>query len=266
MDLLAEIQGEIMGGYSHQYDAGRIIGSISSKVAAMSKRVRVVSKEIGKQVMAAGVSPDKVKVIPNRVDTNLFRPSNKSAKRDRFVFMFAGSLVRIKGVEYLIRAFHILSKDWTSIALWIVGDGPDRKRLMKISEKLGVSSTTKFWGRISHNRVAELMQQADVFVLPSLTEGMPRVLLEAMATRLPVVATDVGGIREIVENGKSGLVVSPSEVVELAQAMEMLLTRNDFANQLSSHAYDRVIRKHHWKKGIREIAKFLSGNRSLAPE
>lgn len=136
---------------------------------------------------------------------------------DGVVFGTVGRLVPTKGQAYLLEAFSRIQKKIPDSRLMIVGDGPLFKKLTKQAEKLKISSNVLFTGY--REDVLEIIRGFDVFVLPSLAEGLSIALLEAMASRLPIIASNVGGIPEVFGNSHCGRLVPPKDVTALSAAM-----------------------------------------------
>jgi len=149
---------------------------------------------------------------------------NKTAPtaKDNWVIGTIGRLSEEKRQIDLLRAFHKVLKVFPKATLLIVGDGEMRDELMNVARRLGLSGSVAFTGFQSN--VSEYLEKMDVFVLPSRTEGFGIVLLEAMTMGLPVIATDVGGIPELVVNNETGILVRPSRPDELVKAITELLS------------------------------------------
>ncbi len=137
--------------------------------------------------------------------------------------LFTGRLARVKGLPVVLAAVAHLRTRYPEIELALAGDGPDRAALEAGARSLGVADHVRFLGYQSSEQVRALLQETDVFVLPSFAEGVPVVLMEAMASGVPVVTTRVAGVAELVEDGVSGLVVAPGEVDALTDAIDTLL-------------------------------------------
>ena len=163
-------------------------------------------------------------VVPNTVDPTLFhpgagRPRDPGSPKE---LLYVGLLVPVKGLPILMRALHRLvdrRRDWR---LTLVGDGPDRTRLESMSRELGLESRVKFLGYRSKDEIAEFMRRSDLLVLPSRWDNMPCVLLEALACGLPVIASKVGGIPEIVTDGL-GWLVPPGRVESWVDGLDAAL-------------------------------------------
>lgn len=148
----------------------------------------------------------------------------------------------IKGHRYLLEAMRLLRESRPEAALMIVGDGPLRTRLEQQTTELGLADDVRFVG--SRDDVASLLKVMSVFVLSSTSEGSPNAVLEAMAAGLPVVATDVGGLPEMVSSGRTGVLVPPREPIALAAALSDLLGDAERAAAMGRAARDAVEREH----------------------
>ncbi|MBO9397911.1 glycosyltransferase family 4 protein [Shimia sp. R9_2] len=137
--------------------------------------------------------------------------------------LFVGRLAPVKGLPILLRAMEQLVQKEPDVHLTVIGDGPGRKALQSQTDAAGLSDHVSFVGYKSQSEVAEALSAADMLVLPSFAEGVPVVLMEAMAARRPVVATQIAGIPELVTEGVSGLLVPPGDPDALAQAIAKLL-------------------------------------------
>lgn len=160
----------------------------------------------------------RFRIVPNVVDTELFRPG-EPPRRDVPRLLAVGLLYEAKGYEFLLEAISLLERP---VALDVVGDGPLRGELEALVDRLGIRERVAFHGLRPKEEVAERMRDADAFVLASRYDNNPSVLVEALCTGLPVVATDVGGIPELVDE-RSGLLAPPRDAPGLAARLEELL-------------------------------------------
>ncbi len=137
--------------------------------------------------------------------------------------VFVGRLAAVKGVAMLLRAMAELAPSHPDLRLTLIGDGPERAGLERLSQDLGVAKSVTFAGARTQDEVAQTLGTANAFVLPSFAEGVPVVLMEAMASRLPVITTRIAGIPELVEDGVSGHLVPPGNLDALVQAIASVL-------------------------------------------
>jgi glycosyltransferase involved in cell wall biosynthesis len=153
-----------------------------------------------------------------------------------------GRLVPEKGQSVLLEAFARLTERGVAAELELVGYGPSRERLERLARRLGLADRVTFAGAVGQDAIAEHYRDASVFCLPSFWEGIPVVLMEAMACRRPVIATAVAGVRELVRDGETGLLVSPGRADELADALERLLGDADLRRRMGAQGRRYVTR------------------------
>lgn len=204
------------------------------------------------------INPKKIHVIYNGIDASKYRITiDQWKKREELGItnsdIIIGVGVRLseqKGISYLIEALKILDAFIPKVKLLIVGDGELREDLEKLSAECGIADKVIFTGFRSD--IHELLQIIDVYALPSLWEGHPLVLLEAMAAGKPIVATDVSGNRETVDHGRTGLLVPPKRPKELANSLKELLNNEELRNQMGQMSYKTFKDKFTLEKTIKE--------------
>jgi glycosyltransferase involved in cell wall biosynthesis len=187
---------------------------------AKAARVMPASEALMRGMQALGVRA-RFEVVPNVVDTALFH-SEPRPRRERRRLLFVGLLYGAKGVDILVRAFALLAARREDVELEIVGDGPDRAACEELAAALGVSHLVTFSGLQPKTEVAQRMREADVFALASRYDNNPCVAIEALASGLPIVATRVGGIPELVDDN-NGLLAEPDDPEALAARMDEAL-------------------------------------------
>lgn len=193
--------------------------------------VVAVSQDLARNVAALGVHPDRIHVIYNGVDADRFRPGPRQAARARVGLtgdvpnlLFVGALVPVKGLDYLLPALAQLANDGFQFRCHFVGSGPLRPELEQHASTLGLADVVRFHGPRPHDELPDWYRAADLFVLPSRSEGVPGVLMEAMACGTRFVASRVGGVPEVADLGE-GRLVAPGDVAALAAAVRDVLTR-----------------------------------------
>lgn len=198
------------------------------------------SRAIGEYFKQIGCK--NIEVIPNGVDLERFKNLERKPHQG-FVVITVARLEKVKGIEYLIGAFARLSL-LGRLSLVIIGDGSERKNLEKLTEKLGLKDRVEFLGEIHNRKILEPLSKADCFVLPSLKEGFGIVILEAMAAGVPVIASKVGGIMDIIEDGKTGLLVEPGNSEDIAKAIyEIYSGRKFFKADLEKYNWQNIANK-----------------------
>jgi glycosyltransferase involved in cell wall biosynthesis len=190
-----------------------------------------------------------VEFLGNGVDVDKFENASsmhfKEAPLERKIIMFVGRLTKSKGLNYLIRAFSKLI-EYVDVELVLVGDGPEKACLLRLIKEEKVEDRVVFLG--TRRDVEKILKLADVFVLPSIYEGFPVSLLEAMAARRPIVATRVGAIPSVIKDGVNGLLIDPGDVQQLFEKLLLLLKLNpELGDIISMNAFLTVKERYSWK-------------------
>lgn len=214
------------------------------------------------------IPENKISVIYNGVDTVKFFPYPINRKRDLrskynigsddLVILTVGRLKREKGIHFLIFAVSEILKNFKNIKLLIVGDGHYKTNLMKLVSKLKLEKIVQFLNFIPNERLPEIYNISDIFVFPSVAkEGFPFVIIEAMACKLPVIASKVGGVSEIIKNQENGLLVIPGDIEDLKKNIVQVLTDLQLKKKISSNAYSLVIQEFTEDVMVKKTVEFL---------
>ncbi len=224
-----------------------------------------------------------IEIIPNGIDIDRFQVSGSRFKmreklgvKDEFLIMTVARLEKVKGIKYLIKAIHILNTaartgltaGFGNIRYIIIGEGSERKNLENLVKELNLEkkvhpvkpsaksggippkaelfNRVKFLGEIPNEKIPEYLTAADCFVLPSIKEGFGIVLLEAMAAGVSVIATNVGGIPDLVEDGKTGILIEPKNPKEIAEAIMKIYPQPKFTQNLTKNARNNL-EKYNWQ-------------------
>lgn len=230
------------GSDINQYKDFRVIREILKRTLLGADRVIAVSQALKDNMVRLGIPQERVSVIPNGVDPGKFAPMPKQEARDALhlsghrLILSVGNLTENKGMDLLIKALHILvyQRHRSDLHLAIVGDGPCRHVLADLVVSLNLLDHVTLVGSIPHHELNRWYSAADVFCLASAREGLPNVVLEALACGTPVVATPVGGIPEVISSERVGLLVRRNER-HLADTIAMALERNWDRNALVQH-------------------------------
>lgn len=220
----------------------------------------VISEEIDQELISLGVPSEKRAFIPNGVDTETFTPLSEPQKKelrarlllppDGPLVVYLGRLTFEKRVDHLIHIWPTICARFPQAQLLIVGSGPEEETLRTQSTSVpGV----KFTGQV--NDALSYLQAADLFVLPSATEGLSNSLLEAMSTGLPVVATSVGGTPDVVTHGENGYLIPPDDLPALQTGLSVLLADPTLAARLGIQGRRRIEKDF----SLESIADRLSG-------
>ena len=236
--------------------------SVARMFSLKAKKVIILSENLLERAYRIGFSREKIRVIPTSIPyVKEFNPkffdSSKIRKElgvnDKIVVCFVGRLVRLKGLFFLLHAQRMLQKSITNLHLLIIGDGPDRFLIESMSKEFDLS--TRYIGYVDRNKIPFYLSVADIFVNPSLSEGLPLTVMEAMAMQKAVVATDVGGTSDLVKNGENGFLVPPGDAKSLADAIKTLALDKNLRLNMGCAGRDMIKRSFDWDTIVQKIEK-----------
>lgn len=216
-----------------------------------ARRIICVSEDVRRHALALGATAHKLVMVPNGVDAARFAPRQHQARPVPTV-VCVGRLIFNKGQQHLLEATADLRRRGISLRLLLVGDGPQEAELRRQAAAYHLDEQVTFLGR--RDDVEAVLADADVFVRPSLSEGMSLAVLEAMACGLPVIATDVSGTRQLIRHGTDGIVVQPGSVPQLSEALERLLRDAPLRQRLGHNARQRAL-AYNWERVAEATAK-----------
>lgn len=221
---------------------------------------------------AKGEDGDKVLVVHCGVDTTVFQPRTEPTSYERgespFTILCIGTLHEVKGQTYLIDACRLLHGRGIDFVCRFVADGPDLAKLTEQAAQAGIADRVHFHGRVTREEIAALLRDADVMAAPSVPtsdgrrEGIPVVLMEAMGSGVPVVASDLSGIPELAVNEQCGLLVPPRDAEGLANALERLYRDPALRRQFSTAGREKVLNEFDLTLNAARLAQLFRGQRS----
>ena len=220
-----------------------------------SKRVIVTSNSMKWELQNHfHLPPDKIDVIPNAIDPTKYQKNfNRELVRGRYgispnerLVLFIGRLVPQKGVEYLIRAVPLILKEHPEARFVIVGEGWSRDNLERLALSMGYKDRIQFRGFIPDHELINLTLSADVLVVPSTYEPFGIVALEGMAAGVPVVASNIGGLAEIIEHDHTGVLVYPKDPNSIAWGVNRVLSDPGYSRWLTQNAKKRIEEIYSW--------------------
>jgi glycosyltransferase involved in cell wall biosynthesis len=204
-----------------------------------AEAVVAVSQELAGQMMDLSVNPEKIHVSYSGVDSRLFHPGSRKEARVKLglpeqdpILLFIGNLLHVKGVDLLIEACSLLARAGNPFTCHLIGQGPLRAGLEREIARLGLEERIRFQGPRPHDQLPDWFRAANVFVLPSRSEGLPTVLLEALACGTRFVASRVGGIPELAHLGPSRL-VRPNDPGKLAEAIRLSIEESKVSTEVA---------------------------------
>jgi len=218
------------------------------RIQNCSDRVITVSNSIKNHLITSGgINLDKITVIHNGIDLTRIKPISSSRESKKMelglshsdlIVGCVGNLRPVKGHKYLIQSMPLILKKFSNVQFVLVGDGALRAELERLASEFNVKDKVIFLGY--RKDVSELMPIFDIFVSPSLSEGLSNVILEAMVAKKPVVATNVGGNPEVIEDGKTGILVRPNDPQALGKALITLLDDKRKRWEMGTQGFLRV--------------------------
>jgi len=244
---IAEMEGKA------RYAAGLYERSVGRWILRKSSRIVAVSQAVKQYAESLDVEPSKVSVVPNTVDTIKFRPTYQGDRRDGAVRVgFIGRLVSNKGPQYLVEAAPRILRDFSNVQFLVAGNGPMLAELERKVHELGVENAFRFLGTVANN--VEFLNSCDIMVRPSLTDGMPLTVLEAMACGIPTVASGVGGTSEILQDGDTGFLVEPRNVDELVSRISTLIADSHLRLEMGGRARKFIEKYYSWNQVAAQLS------------
>jgi glycosyltransferase involved in cell wall biosynthesis len=203
-------------------EAGMLPHLIDRMTKAMVDTYTAVSEAVRQEAIArAGIAPEKIITIPNGIECRDLPPRPGGIDPGVFTIALPGRFHRQKGHTVLLHALKLLAAQQPAVHAYLYGEGPDEGALKKMAADLGIEDRVRFMGVVDN--AAQAMAGMDAMVLPSLWEGMPHAVLEAMAEGKPVVASRIAGMDELVQDGRTGILCAPGNAEELAAALLSLV-------------------------------------------
>ena len=201
---------------------------IARHVFPLSNKILVFSKNDMKKIEMLAPK-EKIEILQNAVKVDDFTSKDKSFKKDLSipehgeVILFLSRLIKEKGVYDLIESITTVVKNYKNVYFIIAGEGPERNRMEMICKEKGIEKEVRFTGHINNKNLLKAYSCADIFVLPTYSEAMPMVILEALAAGLPIITTPIGAIPDIIKDGINGFLIEPNSPKQLAEKILLLL-------------------------------------------
>ncbi len=236
------------------------------EIISHSDSIITVSNENKKRLINLGLKEDFITVIPNGVYLSMIKPKSPSKMKSYgSTLIWIGRMVEVKGLEYLLKATKRIIDIYPESQLMLVGDGPLKNSLENFARILAIDKNITFVGAIANEEIPKYLEQADIFVITSLSEGFPTVIPEAMAAGKPIIASDVGGISDAVKDGINGFLVKPRDVEQLAEKISYLILhpeeRITMGNENRKSAEENYTWENIAKNTLKIYRKILRENR-----
>ncbi|OUR80327.1 group 1 family glycosyl transferase [Colwellia psychrerythraea] len=213
-----------------------------------------VSQALADEMISMGIERKKISVIYNGVDHQKFGVETKAPLNGDYL-LYVGNLKHDKGVVELIKGFAKICNNYPTLNLVYAGSGIEKERLGQLSKALNIADKVQLLGSVEHHKLPALITHAKALVLPSYNEGVPNVVLEAMACGTPVLATNVGGIPEVVDEKICGRLIKPRCEIAVENGLNDILNQPWNKEQIKAHS-----KKFTWENNKRQLIELLSVN------
>lgn len=198
-----------------------------------------------------------VEVIPNGVDIQKFKVKSEKLKiKEERILITTSRLVKKNGISDVIKAMQYLPEN---VKFWIIGDGPERKNYELLITDYKLQSRVKFFGFLPHEKIVKYLHQADIFIRPSISEGMGNSFIEAMAAGVPVIATPVGGIPDFLKDRETGLFCEVNNPQSIADKIKIYLENRELREKIIANAQGMVFEKYDWEIIARDMREKVFG-------
>ena len=242
MPVVVSCRGSQVNIRPHQRGMGAFTAGLTVSLDK-ADAVHCVSQDILEKALHYGMTRTRAVVIHPAVDPDFFIPADLKMPGQEVRLVTTGSLIWRKGYEYMLIALSDLRCMGIDAKLHIIGEGNERNRILYTAQDLDLADKVILHGKLSPEHVRQQLQQADIFVFTSLSEGLPNAVLEAMSCGLPVVTTDCGGVREAVTDGVEGIIVPTREPRLTAEALQKLAQDPELRRKMGSAGRKRVLKE-----------------------
>jgi glycosyltransferase involved in cell wall biosynthesis len=236
----------------------RVLRRYETRLMKRSHALIAVSKyTVGELTELYGIEEEKIHVIYNGVDINKFKPRPNRAKlrrefgleEEKRIVLFVGRLYHRKGLETLLHSIPPVLKEFSDVKFAISGTGFKKKEqsLRNLAKQLDIEDTVKFLGYVPDEKLPDIYSASDIFVLPAIYENFPFAILEAQATRLPVISTKVGGIPEFLVDNENGFLIDPGDPAQLTKRVLTLLQDSKLAEKMGNRGRKLIEEKFAWR-------------------
>jgi glycosyltransferase involved in cell wall biosynthesis len=245
------IYERIEHGNPFDWSATQVFKVAARLSARWCARIIVTSEEMRWWWEKTGAPTSRMVLIPYGVDNERFRPIPNARALlgmpdHKRIVLYVGRLSHEKGIQYLLEAVHIVNKDIPGVELHLVGDGQFKEYLVQLARQLHIGEQVIFHGWVNQSDLPIYYSAADVTVLPSLSEGLPRTMIEAMACGSPFLGTKITGIIDHVQDGETGFLVEPGDSGMLAEKLGYILAHIDWAREVGWKGFEYVRQRLDW--------------------
>jgi len=238
-----------------------VYGVLLKQTLEKAAAVHCVSEDILANAVGLGLDPEKAVVIRPAVDPAVFSSVTEQCQTNPIKLVTTGSLIWRKGYEYLLMSVKMLLDKGIVADLHIIGEGYERSRILFTAQDLEIASQVVLHGKLPPTAVIQELQQSDIFVLSSLSEGISNAVLEAMSCGLPIVTTECGGMREAIQDGVEGFVVPVRDPESMAEGLQKLALDPDLRKSMGRAGRERILADFNSQSQIEAFVNLLESVR-----
>jgi len=217
------------------------------KTVQKSTRIITITNQIQK-LYTKWIDKEKTSTIPFGVDTETFKPAQKNEQQKELEILYAGSLYALKGIPFLMRAIAQARQNKINAKLTIAGEGAQKKTLIALARALQIEKHVKFEGFVPNSKMPTYYNRCDIFCFPTLGEPFGKAVVEAMACGKPVIATNVGGTAEIIQNRQNGILVPPANSEAITAEIARLINDPQERRRIGKNARETIVEHFSWEK------------------
>jgi len=252
--FIVSLRGSDVPGYNERFALLYFFLKPLSRLI-WKKSLAVIANSQGLKDLALKTNPkQKIGVICNGIDTDQFNGGSSTPimgvelPPDKFIITTGASRITArKGIKYLLEAMAKLLPEYSNVHLKLMGEGDEKENLEKMSKELGIEKNVEFVGRVPREDTAPFYREANIFVLPSFNEGMSNAMLEALASGLPLIATDTGGTKELLEDGKNGFIIQMKNSEDIAEKIKRLIDNPELRQKMAEESRKKALEMS-WEK------------------
>ncbi|CAK6476273.1 D-inositol-3-phosphate glycosyltransferase [Peribacillus frigoritolerans] len=217
--------------------------------------IRALNEEMRNMIIDAGILNNNISIVHNRVDISLFnKPKGNFEIGEKVKIISVGNFIKTKGHKIAFDALEKLKSKY-DIELTLVGGGPLKVEYEEIIKEKNINVV--LYDRVPQEKIVELITDSDIYIHPSISEGMPRAILEAMAMRMPIIATSAGTTSGTIINDYNGLLIKPGNIEELSEMLEKMINDSNLRKKLSQNAFLDVLEKFEWNHSFNTYRRLL---------
>ncbi len=233
----------------------RFVYPLFKKIFTKADMIQAISNYLADWAKEMGVKCP-IEIVPNGVDVNKFKSQILNLKnREEKILITTSRLVKKNGVDDVIMAMRHLPD---GVKFYIIGDGPERKNYELLVAEHKLRDRVRFFGYLPHEEIVKYLRNADIFIRPSLSEGMGNSFIEAMAAGIPVIGTPVGGIPDFLHDGETGLFCEVRAPKSIAEKVQILLENNELSQKIVSNAQKMVAEKYDWNLIVKKMKNIFN--------